>query len=153
MKNLVLSRSCFSSKWSSGQVNCSSDERAEILHQIPTSFCVKSKCSWKTITYSSRNTTFRQMFVCARKMHFWWLCRNFWAKNGRSTYWNPEIDEKNRICWKKISKLSSRTEKISLVNSAETRLSLVTFFPLQVTKRYEEPNSFEKMVSPEIVGL
>ena len=153
MKNLVLSRSCFSSKWSSGQEKGSSDEHAEILHQIPTSFCVKSKSSWKTITFSSRNTTFRQMFVCARKMHFWRLCRNFWAKNGRSTYWNPEIDEKNRIWWKKISKVSSRTEKISLVNSAETRLSVVKFRPLQVTKRYEELYSFEKMVSLQIVCL
>ena len=128
MKNLVLSRSRFSSKWSSGQVKGSSDDRAEFLHQKSDIFCVESKCFWKTLTLSSRNPIFHRMFVCTRKLHFWRLCRNFWAKYGRSSYWNPESGEKIRKCWKKISKWSSRIRKRSLFNSEQTRLFLVKVF-------------------------
>ena len=128
MKNLALSRSCFSSKWSSGQVKGSSDDRAEFVHQKSDNFCVESKCLWKTLTFSSRNPIFHRMFVCTRKMHFWRLCRNFWAKYGRSSYWNPESVEKIRNCWKKISKWSERIGKRSLFNSEQTRLFLVKVF-------------------------
>ena len=88
-------------------------------------FCVKSKCLWKTVTLSSRNPIFRQIFVCTREMHFWRVCQNFWAKFGKSSYWNPEIDEKIPHCWIAISKLTSRKRKLSLVNSEQATFCLI----------------------------
>ena len=63
---------------------------------------VKVRILLETVTLSSRNPSFHQIFVCTHKKHFWRLCRNFWAKYGRSSYWNPESDEKIRNCWKNL---------------------------------------------------
>ena len=68
------------------------------------------------------------MFTCTRKVHFWQLRLKFAAKYGINSYSNPENDEKIWNWRKQISKLTSRTEKRSLVNSAETRLSLGNIF-------------------------
>ena len=104
------------------QVECSPDERAEIFHQNTDNLLCKVRILLKTVTLSSRNPSFYQIFVCTRQMHFWRLCRNFWAKYGKISYWNPEIDDKSQNCWKKILKWSSRIRKRSPVNSEQTRL-------------------------------
>ena len=107
---------------------------------------VKVRILLETVTLSSRNPIFHQIFVCTRKMHFWRLCRNFWAKYGRSSYWNPKIHEKIRNCWKKLSKWSSRIRKRSLFNSEQTRLRLISIFSPLSPKTKGKAKFFREVV-------
>ena len=94
MKNKVLSRSCFSSKWSFKQVQCSSDKLAELFHQKSDTFFRKAQMLWKKVTHFRGNPMFHQLFTCTRKVPFWQLRLKISAKYGNNSYWNPEHDEK-----------------------------------------------------------
>ena len=130
MKNLVLSRSCFSSKWSSGQVKGSSDDRAEFLHQKSDIFCVESKCFWKTLTLSSRNPIFHRRSVCTRKMHFWRLCRNFWVNMEEVHTEITKVMRKFEIFGKKSQNGAPELENAVFSTVNKQGCSWSKYFPL-----------------------
>ena len=107
------------------QVECSYDERAQLFHQKSDKFLWKVQMFLKAVTLSSRNQIFPQIFVCTRKMHFWRLCWNFWAKFGRKFILRSQNWWKNSKLVEKISKLSSRIGKRSLINSEQRRSCLI----------------------------
>ena len=99
----------------------------------------------KTVTLCSRNPIFRQTFVCTREMHFWRLCRNFWAKYGKSSYWNPKIDQKFDIVRKIAQNWLPECENSVLLTVNKQGCAWSKKFPLSVPKSYEKLSSFEEL--------
>ena len=72
----------FSSKCSSGDVNCTCDDSVEKFRQISNNFASKSKLNWKTNTFLKKNPqkvlgTLRRHFQ--QKWNFWFKTNTYFA--------------------------------------------------------------------------
>ena len=82
------------SKWSSVQLECTSDEHAELFHQKSNIFLCKVQLLWKNLTLFSGQPIFLSNFVCTRVLHFRRPCQKFWVEHERNSFSNIKSVEK-----------------------------------------------------------
>ena len=145
-KNLVLSRSCFSSKWSSVRVNCSSDKLTELLHQKSDPFFYKVQRLWKEMLHLSAEI---QFFIKCSPVHVKCLFDNSsWNFQLNMETIHTKIPKKMRE-HKNVGKKSQNwapelgNSVLSTVNKQGCAWS--KHFSLSVPKKYEKLSPIEKL--------